>query len=259
MAAGFQPQYILESELREYGLPLPAEQANILNLVQQASTLIDEHCGRIETDGGGSLVYSTYTERLQFPSGRNIVRLSYSPLVALPASTVNALSASGGVYYTGVQANTVTTSAGLLSPVISAKGRYGYGRRADSAIYPDANYGMNILQVASYFGGPPQFTDIDCTLIDFDTRTGELWVPAGLYLAQYTEIEVTYNGGYDPRDMPKAIKFATAGIVRNALAKVATGIKSITGAGKISMLMEDTLIDKTIERFLQNYKVTLAI
>lgn len=259
MAAGFQPQYILESELREYGLPLPSEKADIISLVKQASVLIDEHCGRMETDGNGSLVYSTYTERLTFPSGRNVIRVSYSPLAAVPASTVNLLAASGGGFYTGVQANTITTATGVLSPVISAKGRYGYGRRADSALYPDATYGMNLLQVASYFGGPPTFTDIDVSSIDFDTRTGELWIPAGIYLAQYTEIEISYNGGYDPRNMPRAIKFATAGIVKNAIAKVTTGVKSIQGAGKISILMEDHLIDETIERFLMNYKVTLAI
>jgi hypothetical protein len=260
---GFQPQYILESELPTFGLPTVAQQANIINLVQAASTLIDEHCGRVEDDGGGSLVYSTYTERVEMPEGRNVVRLSYKPLVAIAQATVAALQASGGNFYTGVQANAVVSNFGSpnLSPIISCSGRYGYGRRDNQMKYPDSGYMMNLLQVASYFGGPPQFTAIDPTMIDYDPRTGEIWVPAGLYISNYTELQITYNTGFDPRNMPRAIKHATAAVIKNALAKGAgtTGIKSITGAGRVNVMLDPELIDPNIEKMLANYVNSMAM
>ena len=73
---GFQPRYIEVENLKAYGLPTEREQANIVNLVESASTLIDEYCGRQDTDGNGSLVYSTYEEQLYLPSGRNLLRLT---------------------------------------------------------------------------------------------------------------------------------------------------------------------------------------
>ena len=260
---GFQPQYLTEAELPTFGLPTVAQQGNIINLVEAASSLIDEHCGRVEDDGGGSLVYSTYTERLELPEGRNTVRLSYKPLVGIPAATVTALSASGGCFYTGVVANTVTSNfgGGNLSPLISCSGRYGYGRRDNQLKYPDSGYMMNLLQVASFFGGPPPFTPIDLMMIDFDPRTGQIWVPAGLYISNYTEIEVTYNSGFDPRNMPRSIKHACAQICKNSLAKGSgtTGIKSISGAGRINIILDPELIDKNTDKLLNNYKTTLAM
>jgi len=260
MIDGFQPQYLREDELLAFGLPTVAKQSNIINLVQAASTLIDEHCGRTEDTGFGSLVYSTYTERLELPEGRNILRLSYKPLIAVPQETVNALAVSGAQYYTGVQANTSMRN-GSLTPIISCSGRYGYGRRDNQMKYPDSGYMMNLLQVASYFGGPPQFTVIDETAIDFDPRTGQIWVPAGLYISNYTELDVTYNSGFDPRNMPKSIKHATAAAVKNSLGKGAgaTGIRSVSGAGRVNIVMDPDVLDDNIKILLRNYCVTLAM
>jgi len=95
---------------------------------------------------------------------------------------------------------------GMLSAIISASGRYGYGRRDQQATYPDLNYGANILMVAALFGGPPQWTGIDPTMIDWYDQVGECWVPAGLYLSQYTEVIMTYNAGFNPLKIPNQIK-----------------------------------------------------
>jgi hypothetical protein len=136
--------------------------------------------------------------------------------------------------------------------MLGASGRYGYGRRSEFAVYPDLNYGMNLLQVASFFGGPPNWTPIDVSSIDWDaeSQSGEVWIPAGLYMSQYTEMIAIYNSGYDPLNMPPAIKNATAALVRNFLARGGgtTGIKSL----------QDELLDSTIQRWLDAFKTVLA-
>lgn len=259
----FQPQYIVQTELATFGLPDPTFQSNIMNLVEMASTLIDEYCGRVDGDGNGSLVYTTYSERMLLPEGRNIFRTMFKPLVAVSATyqaTLVAADAASGHIYNGFQPNTVLLGDNVtLSPVISASGRYGYSRRASQQVYPDLNYGANLLQIASFFGGPPQFTPIDVTKIDFDTKTGEIWVPAGLYLSQYTEVVVTYNSGFDPLNIPKPIKHACAAVVKNSLSR-AGGTTGLTGlsAGRVSGQFTESLIDTTIDRMLTPYKVVIA-
>lgn len=273
MPRPFRPRYILPSELVSYGLPDPTVQKNILALVDAASIFIDEYCGRTDGNGQGSLVYTTYQERILLQArNRNIFRLTFKPLAVVTVDTQNQLIASAAQvqgndpleavnwWYTGVQANTITTSVNTTSPILSASGRYGYPRRGESAIYPDLNYGMNLLQVAAYFGGPPNFTFIDPTAIDFDTATGELWVPAGLYMSQYTEVVITYNSGYDPRNMPRAIKQACIGLIKNFLARGGGtfALKSISAAGSVNYTFTDDDVDKTIERYLMNYRTIVA-
>lgn len=273
----FQPRYIQPAELAVFGLPTVAEQPNILSLVDSASTYIDEYCGRTDGTGQGSLAYTTYAERLLLQArNRNVLRLSFKPLAAVSADVVNTLQASANApitddsqpllqvntTYTGVQANSVIMTTGsTLSPIIGASGRYGYARRGEFAIYPDLNYGMNLLQVAAFFGGPPGFTPIDPSGIDCDlvSGTGEIWVPAGLYLSQYTEIVVVYNSGFDPRSVPRAIKQACAGLIRNLLARAGgvSGVKAIM-SGKVNAQFTDDLVDTYIERMLMAYKTVLA-
>jgi hypothetical protein len=266
----YQPRFIDESDLIKYGLPDVTQVPDILTQVDRASTLIDEFCARADVDGQGSLAYTTYTERLFLPVGRNIFRVSFRPLAVVSAATVAELAASGSQvdndgnpvsnnYYTGVLPSGIQTQANTISPVISCSGRYGYARRGQQQTYPDLNYAANVLQIASFFGGPPAFTNIDVTQIDFDNRTGEMWVPAGLYLSQYTEVVISYNSGFDPRHMPPAIKHATASLVRNLLSRGggATGLKSFQ-AGRIRADFTDELIDVNIQNLLQAYRTVRA-
>src|ERR1017187_1219961 len=202
----FQPLYINEQELGHFGLPDVDSQENIMSMVEASSSLIDEYCGRTDGDGNGSLVYTTYSQRMLLPEGRNVFRTMFRPLKGLSPSLANELSTSGQNYYTGFTPNLADVNTGLaLSSIVGCSGRYGYSRRGSQMVYPDLNYGANILQIASFFGGPPQFTPIDVTKIDVDPITGEVWVPAGLYLSQYSEVFISYNSGFDPRDMPKSI------------------------------------------------------
>src|ERR1017187_168666 len=178
----FSPRFILPNELTSYGLPDANRQPNILAVVDAASISIDTHCGRLDSEGNGSLVYSTYMERLLMQSkNSNIVRCSFKPLVSVPPSVVNNLSASANNYpvnpatgqpikavtsnpqmftnyfWTGVQPSTIAVTnvpGSTLSPFIGASGRYGGTTRGpNSFVWPDANYGVMPLMLAAFFGG----------------------------------------------------------------------------------------------------------
>lgn len=260
---GIQPQFIYQSELSAYGLPDPTDEPKIISYVQKASSLIDSHCGRINQDGYGSLVWTTYGERILLPEGRNIGRCSYKPLVAIDATTYANYSASGsasGSLATNLLApNTQMSSDSVrLSPFIAITGRYGYGRRGTQNLYPDANYGANILQIASMFGGPPQFTPITITNTDFDPVTGEFWVPAGIYLSAYSEVFMLYNSGFPPDNLPNGVKNACAMVVHNFLATPATNLRGF-GVGSIHHEFQDQLITPDIQKLLMPFVQVIAM
>lgn len=262
---GFQPRYLAQGELAKFGLPTVTELPTVMTLVEAASKLIDEHCGRTDGDGNGSLAYSTYTERLYLQSpSRNLFRVSFKPLKALDVATQQALvtveGVSGQFYYTGFQPNTIfRTGTTTLSPLLSVSGRYAYGRRDSVKVYPDFNLGVNPMQIAGIFGGPPQWVAVDVASIDFDTQTGELWIPVGIYGYQYQEVQAQYNSGFDPTNMPRSIKFACQLLVKNFIAQGGgiTNLKSLN-ASKVMATFGDYLIDKTVERYLLNYVAAVA-
>ena len=169
-------------------LPNSTQQPDILNLIQLASLIIDEWCGRIDSDNSGSMVYSTYTARILLQTrNRNLIQLPIRPIVGVSQATVTALQAlapSGGpnIYYTGVIPNTLNNFTGQLSGLVSASGRYGYTRQDMSVAYPDLQALINPLNLVTMFGGPAPWVAIDITQTDYDSRSGEVWIPAGLQL-----------------------------------------------------------------------------
>jgi hypothetical protein len=274
----FSPRFILQKETVQYGLMDASKQPGILVLIDLASQLVDSHCGRTDGWGQGSLVYSTYMERIPMQAaGRNVVRVAFKPMVGVDASTVNTLAASANApineatsplyntnwYWTGVQASTFTNiqiPGNTLSPVLGCSGRYGYTRRSAFGMYPDLNYGINPLMIASFFGGPPGFTNIDVTKIDVMGDVGELWVPAGLYMGQYTEIVVIYNAGFHPLALPSPIKKATAMVVKNFLSRGGgvSALRSISAAGTANVSFGPDLIDENIDNLLDPFKTVIA-
>jgi len=274
----FQPRFILQNETAGFGLPDANRQPNILALIDGASTLIDAHCGRTDGWGQGSLVFSTYVETIPLQArGRNIVRLSFKPLVGLDANTISLLQASANApvnpdtnplynknwFWTGAQANTFSNPMvpfSTLSPILGCSGRYGYPRRSEFAIYPDLNYGMNPLMIASFFGGPPLWTPIDITQINFLGDTGEVWIPAGIYMSQYTEIVIAYNSGFHPLYIPSPLKQATVMVIKNLISRAGgiSGLRSIMASGAANVSFTPDLIDDNIDRILEPFKTVIA-
>lgn len=272
----FQPVFLRPSEYAQYGLPASpstlsvgaiAPQPEIDNLVAMASSTIDEYCGRIDGAGNGSLVYSTFQDRLLLQApGRNLVMLPVKPIVGIPAATITALqaiAATGGIGYdTGaLPSTTILASTGQLSGIIACSGRYAYVRRSDSQTYPDLNALTNPQNLISLFGGPPPWIPVDITNLDYDWKTGELWIPAGLQLQRYSEIIITYNTGFDPRNLPPQIKNACASATKNLMAKGSgtTGITAATlGRANFNVVMGQDILDDNIKRLLRSFVAVRA-
>lgn len=260
----FYPCYVFPEELQLFGLPTPDCVGDIMNMVQLASQLLDSECGRIDGDGNGSLVWTTYTQRVLLQTrNRNLVELPIKPIVPITQAQVNGVvaqasgSPSGNFWYTGVQPSTFNSPNGSLSGILGASGRYGYGRQDMSLAYPDLFAMINPLNLVTMFGGPAPWVSIDVTQTDYDNKTGEVWIPAGLQLQKYSEVLFVYNSGYDPNNMPRTIKFITAAIVKNALAKGdgTTGLLSMNmGRSGPSMGMFPGLLDPTLSNMLAPYR-----
>jgi hypothetical protein len=260
----FQSRYIFENELATYGLGSlgTADITDLLNLVDTASTMIDEFCGRTDGDGNGSLVYTTYQERILAESpGRNFYYIPHRPLVGLTVAQVNNLEAediaASGYYYTGVLPSTTVLANGTLSAILAASGRYTPGRRDQYGFGDEPNSYLNPLNTITFFGGPPPWEQIDLVNLDYDPKTGQVWLSSGLYLARYSEVVMIFNSGFDPANMPKQIKRACAAMVKNLAAKGGgtTGMKTFSSS-KIGVAAEfdPDIIDGNVQRLLSAFQ-----
>lgn len=262
----FAPAFLLPQEYNAFGLPSSSDQPDIDNLVMLASGMIDEYCGRTDGDGSGSLVYTTYMERILSQSpGRNINYLPHRPLVGLNATQQNNLMASGAAatgayqpYYTGFLPSPNILNPGpygtqATSAIISASGRYAFPRRDTYPLSNDPYAFVNPLTIITLFGGAPPWVAIDMVNIDYDPQTGEVWIASGMWLERYTEVIFIYNSGYDPTNMPYKIKLATAALVKNLMMRGSgtTGMSSFNlGKSGIAAQFSPDVIDANIQRML---------
>lgn len=100
-----------------------------------------------------------------------------------------------------------------VARIICGTGRYGYGRRGDAASYNTDNF--NLLAALTKFGGPPAWEIWPAnTSAGIEASTGQLWVPAGIMLAYYSEVKVRYVTGYQYSNLPSEIKNACALIIQ---------------------------------------------
>lgn len=238
----FQPVYIFQGELGSYGLPAPCQKANIMQLVAQASGAIDNYCQKPDSEGYGSLVYSTYTEIVPIARGGipTVFRISKRPMIGLSSDTVEALQASGISFSTSttgflegtqpfdngalISTETRLSAAfpGELCSIIALSGRFAPTRPSQLPEMP-LNY-INPLAIGGLYGGVPTWFALDPALCGYDPKQGKIMAPSGFYFSQFSEMSVTYTSGFDPRNIPKNVKQATANLVQNMLAKPIAGV-----------------------------------
>lgn len=134
----------------------------------------------------------------------------------------------------------------------SAQGRFGYGRRSDqmSGTYNE----VNLLATLATFGGPPQWISIDTTQVDIDYSSGEMWVPASMMLAYYTDIRLYYVAGFAFANLPHAIKQACALVCQDIANLSGSGISG----GMSSIRAGDTEIRRGGAAFQDTVHVTRA-
>ncbi|HEX3320411.1 MAG TPA: hypothetical protein VHR84_06890 [Terriglobales bacterium] len=180
--------------------------------VTAASAMVDAHCRR------ATLGVVKYSERVRVNDGRNSVRLTYLPLA-------------------------ISDSAS--SPIVSMRGRYAMPRRGESA---NSDFSSD---VATAFGLPGTWSELDATQVDCCVESGEISVPLNTVGLSYNELEIAYTAGLDP--IPSAVKVACAQIVRNAQATPALNVR----AGNLDRMhleyFADTLIDQNVRALLAPY------
>lgn len=126
------------------------------------------------------------------------------------------------------------------TPVVqffSVEGRYGPTRRGN---YPFP-HGMDfdLVQIASQFSPQGVWEQVNLAQLDFQPDTGEVWLPAGMLMAPFTEVRVGYVAGFRREHIPSQIKQVVANLIQNQAASPLAGNVKLIRAG-----------DTQIERFL---------
>lgn len=145
------------------------------------------------------------------------------------------------------------TSRLAVRPVLSiveAKGRYTFGRR-DRQL--KQNNPAGYIAITALIGTSSSWVDIDTATIDFYGPTGEIWVPTGLFLSPYGELQISYMAGYV--NIPEKAVAALALIVNSVCSKGSGDMIAYT-AGKVSRRFQTaSFIDKDIKRMLAPFVV----
>lgn len=145
-----------------------------------------------------------------------------------------------------------TVSRTPMVRLISGIGRYAYPRRGDA--HAGNTDDFNLLAVYQTFGGPPAWEVWNPIATEFDSGSGQLWIPAGIMLAYYTEVRYRYVAGYAQGSIPTAIKMVCAKLVQTLANDPALGPVKQYGAGGFNVtLFADTLIAGDMRNDLAPY------
>ena len=140
-----------------------------------------------------------------------------------------------------------------IANVLSLLGRYAYGRRSDQVggLYQE----MNLLASVQTFGGPPQWIPVSTEQCSWSDATGEIWVPAGMLMAYYSDVKIKYVAGYRYDAVPSAIMKATAAVASALLANSNFGgqIKTLSAGGSSMTRFFASNVDADIMRALAPY------
>jgi hypothetical protein len=179
--------------------------------ITATSALINSYCRRPD------LNVIQYTERLRVTEGAQTVMLSYLPLAPLGTAS---------------------------SPIVSLEGRYAKPRPGQAMVDP-------LLEIASAFSLPGQWTSIDASTVDFDVNTGELDLPRNFYGLPYNEVAVTYTAGLTT--IGDDVKTACAQLVRNAQATPALNASKAKIDTMQMQYFSSSLVDETVQAWLRPY------
>ncbi|APR40507.1 hypothetical protein [Paraburkholderia sp. SOS3] len=138
-----------------------------------------------------------------------------------------------------------------VARIVGGTGRYGYGRRGDQASYNTDNF--NLLASLMKFGGPPAWEIWPAnTAAGIEAETGQVWVPAGIMLAYYSEIKARYVAGFQYSNLPSVVKMACAQII--------TSLAALPPLGNVRMYQAgDTKIEQfTASLFGEDVKAMLG-
>lgn len=149
----------------------------------------------------------------------------------------------------------VTLSYPPIMRIVGGTGRYGYGRRGDAAAYNTDNF--NLLASLNKFGGPPAWEIWPAnTAAGIEPYTGQLWVPAGIMLAYYSEVRVRYVAGFLYSNLPSEIKLACAQTVTAQLQNPQIGnVKNMKAGDTALEQFSASVLSEDVKAMLQPFRV----
>jgi hypothetical protein len=185
-------------------------------LVTLASALMEAWCHR------PSLFANQYTERVRLIANMQTFRLSFGPL--------------------------------LPGALISGRVRYARPRRGEEENLMQQRDGFFIQQIATAFGLPGTWTDLDVTTLDLYPGPREVTLPSTFLGAGlgYNEVELTYTAGFVT--VPTQVMAACAQIVKNAQAIPALNVKSSRLDTLEMQYFSNELIDPGVQLMLSPYR-----
>ncbi|MDE2101962.1 MAG: hypothetical protein KGL39_32245 [Patescibacteria group bacterium] len=144
-----------------------------------------------------------------------------------------------------------------LVRVLSGVGRYGYGRRGEGADYNMEQF--NLLAALSKFGGPPYWELFQPAYAqNWDPNTGQLWVPAGVMLAYYSEVKVRYVAGFST--LPAAVEAACVQIIQAMQANPVLGdIKGLKAGDTAIQYAASSVMSADVKAMLSPYAVRINL
>jgi len=181
--------------------------------VAAVSALIDTHSRR------PTLGVTQYCERLRIAPGSNTVRLSYLPGVVVAPAT---------------------------SPIVGVRARFGLPRRGERGFTDEL-----AEAVASAFGLPGTWSELSPGALDLAPETGELSLSVNAIGIPFNEIEISYTAGF--AEIPDAVKFACAQLIRNAQATPALNVRAGTIDRMQLEYFSDSLLDETVRALLRPF------
>lgn len=144
-----------------------------------------------------------------------------------------------------------------IARIHSILGTYRYGRRSQQSagLFSD----QNLLALMQTFGGPPEWISVDVSQADFNPTSGEVWIPSGVFLAQYSDVRLYYVAGFSRDNIPPIIKSVTASAILSGLATkdFAGGIKVAKAGDNMLERFSSTLVDDDMRTQLNLYKARM--
>ena len=140
-----------------------------------------------------------------------------------------------------------------IARLLAGQGRYGYGRRGDASRYQVDEF--NLLASLSHFGGPPVWEFFPIINTGVDSQSGQVWLPAGVMLAYYSETNIWYVAGFSASNLPPEIKTACAQII---MAKVSIpqmgNVKSYKAGDTAIAMATSSYLSDDVKMLLDPYR-----
>lgn len=146
--------------------------------------------------------------------------------------------------------NQITLSVTPVLQILHCAGRYGYGRRDRRAMN---QINSDYIAALAVFGSPPRFSAINVDEIDLYGATGEVWLPTGLFLINYSEVQIRYKAGFT--QIPDRINAALAEII-NTICQKGASDRNVFSVGRVHRTyLSSSFVTPMAYMFLEPYIV----